>query len=146
LNANITIGFRNDGHVVAGPIDVRLTVYAVRISDNATQAGGGLCTFVIHALPPNIPNNNVTHNCWVGGFSPEIATLLANMTDTLSVEGMYTYDNGFGERKIGSVCSRYLPQIQTQQSGTEGTDQLIDCDLFPIAKQRMLDHIKAAKH
>jgi len=132
-NDILDLGIRNDGHVIAHKIDVKVMVSKEGLSHYAASASWE-CGFQLPILAPSVSYN---HQCTLKGLSNESWRLIKRMEETIAIDGTITYDNGF-EIVRESFCRRYVPQIKTKY-GMEGSNNFLTCDQF----RAVIEHLHA---
>lgn len=133
-NAIISIGLKNDGHVIANAISMKLKVQVLSLANNKLIGPQWPCDF---AIPVLAPGPAAYRACHVSGLSSEDLRLISELKRTIAIDGNYSYENGFGEIKTEPMCFRYSPQVKTPKHGTEEAG-VFNCEGFNVMRDRIL--------
>jgi hypothetical protein len=134
-NVNISIGLKNEGHVIANAVHIQAAIRVIQIAGEKRIGREWSCESSITVLPPDKPQYR---QCVIKGLlSNEDLTLIASLKRTIGIDGSYTYDNGFGETKTEPMCFRYAPQVKTKY-GMDGSGHFVTCTDFSIEHEIVL--------
>jgi hypothetical protein len=145
-NFTISVGLKNTGHIIANKVDMRLNVQVFDFSTNRLVGRIWPCHFEIFALAPTDPPRTppaAYRLCHIDQFSSTDSKLIDNFKRTVAIDGILTYDNGFGEVREEPMCYRYTPKINTGvKYGIDGDDHFYECSQFQAIRDRILAHIE----
>ena len=133
-NVILSIGLKNDGHVIANAISMRLKIQVLSLTNNNFIGPEWPCDFVIPTLAPGPAAYRLCH---ITGLSSEDLRLISELRRTIAIDGSYSYDNGFGETKTEQMCFRYSPETKTPKHGTEEAG-VFSCEGFNVMRDRIL--------
>jgi hypothetical protein len=93
-NVNISIGLKNEGHVIGKSVEMRLRIQIFRISDRKYLGKQWTCDYPIPVISPDKTSYS---QCFVDGLSGDNLRSIENMTQTIALDGEYTYNDGFDD-------------------------------------------------
>jgi hypothetical protein len=142
---NISIGLKNDGHVIAKDVTVNLVAKLIDLASNKPAGNRQWpCSYAIDTLPPPTPTlPAVYRQCFVTGLTKQDLAMIDALTRTIEIEGSFTYDNGFEEKRTENFCLRYSAQVKTLR-GLEGSHNFETCETFEVGREIILHHMKTA--
>src|SRR5262249_16486974 len=115
-NINISFGFKNEGHVNASALHIRVVIGKTLVSGDKWIDNPIPCDFTIMTLAPDKPEYR---QCFFT-ILPSDMKAIASLKETIAINGTYTYENGFGDLKAEPMCFRYFPHVRTKY-GLEGS-------------------------
>jgi len=123
------IAFRNDGHTIASKAHATLTAQ--------TKTAHGLkpitslnppCDF---DLPPILPTKIQDHRCSFEGLNERSWKPIADLRQTLAIEGALKYWNGFEEVPPQKICLLFVPTgPRNKFGGGDGPNRFVECDAY----------------
>ena len=146
---SISIGFKNNGRVMAKNFQVKVSAQVLSLADNTYWGHQWSCERDINVVPPFPPSDQAPNPgehpfllCPIDGLTNEDLRSISELKRTIAIDGTYTYDNGFGEETEQRICLRFAPAVRTGYgAGTEGSDNFQECGTFNVERQIILNHL-----
>jgi hypothetical protein len=148
---NITIGFRNDGHVNATGFIAHFKIQVFRIADKTRTGKQWSCDRVVPVIMPPHSDRSFTSEehpylqCLVEGLPDEDLRFIYELKRTIALDVSYTYNNGFEEVRKESGCFLFQLAVKTY-NGFEGSNNCEDCGLYYVGRGIILQHLKEKPH